>query len=108
MEDPVVRLERNLGMLNCQPSKTTIHICVCGRTKMGGKTKNIEPTWKILMEDVDLGEPTSLLDHVNLDCTHRRECQISKDIVANYRDDVRIQDFCWSQGKTTDQSFRGP
>ena len=27
------------------------------------KTENIEPTWKILMEDVDLGEPTSFLDH---------------------------------------------
>ena len=37
------------------------------------------------MEDVDLGEPTSFLDHVLLGCT-QRECQISTDIVANYRD----------------------
>ena len=37
------------------------------------------------MEDVDLGEPTSFLDHVYLGFT-QRECQISKDIVANYRD----------------------
>ena len=36
------------------------------------------------MKDVDLGEPTSLLDHVYLGCT-QRECQISKDIVGNYR-----------------------
>ena len=26
--------------------------------KLAGKTENIEPTWKILLEDVDLGEPT--------------------------------------------------
>ena len=37
------------------------------------------------MKDVDLGEPTSFLDHVYLGCTHR-ECQISKDIVDNYMD----------------------
>ena len=52
--------------------------------KLAGKTENIEPTWKILMKDVDLGEPTSFLDHVYLGCT-QRECQISKDIVDNYR-----------------------
>ena len=37
------------------------------------------------MKDVDLGEPTSSLDHVHLGST-QRECQISNDIVANYRD----------------------
>ena len=37
------------------------------------------------MQDVHLGEPTSFLDHVYLGCT-QRECQISNDIVANYRD----------------------
>ena len=36
------------------------------------------------MKDVDLGEPTSDLDNVYLGCT-QRECQISKDIVDNYR-----------------------
>ena len=36
------------------------------------------------MEDVDLGEPTSFLDHVYLGCTQRK-CQISKDLVDNYR-----------------------
>ena len=36
------------------------------------------------MKDVDLGEPTSFLDHVYLGCT-QRECQISKDTVDNYR-----------------------
>ena len=36
------------------------------------------------MKEVDLGEPTSFLDHVNLGCT-QRECEMSKDIVDNYR-----------------------
>ena len=52
--------------------------------KLAGKKQNINPTWKILMKDVDLGEPTSFLDHVYLGCT-QRECQISKDIVEIYR-----------------------
>ena len=34
---------------------------------------------KTLMKDVDLGEPTSFLDHVYLGGT-QRECQLSKDI----------------------------
>ena len=40
--------------------------------------------WKVLMKDVDLGEPTSFFDHVCWGCIHR-ECQISKDIVENHR-----------------------
>ena len=52
--------------------------------KLAGKKQNINPMWKILNEEVDLGEPTSFLDHGNLGCT-QRQCQISKDIVDNYR-----------------------
>ena len=40
--------------------------------------------WKLFNKEVDLGEPTSFLDHVHLGCT-QRQCQISKDIVDNYR-----------------------
>ena len=39
---------------------------------------------KYLNKEVDLGEPTSFLDHVYLGCT-QRQCEISKDIVDNYR-----------------------
>ena len=53
-------------------------------TKLAGKKQNIGPTWKFLMKDVHLGEPASFLDHVSLGCT-QRECQISKDIVDNFR-----------------------
>ena len=113
MEDPVVPLERNLyghplagplwerqfekillkhgwekvsklGMLIRTPSKRVILICVCGCIKVAGKKQNINPMWNVLMKDVDLGEPTTFLDDVYLDCT-QRQCEISKAIFDNYR-----------------------
>ena len=121
MEDPVVPLERNLYGLRWQDyygegnsrksfwitdeKKFQIGIayslterkgytCLCTwmMSKVAGKKQNINPTWKILMKDVDLGEPTSFLDHVSLGCT-QRECKISNEI-QRY---VRIQDFYRSQ-----------
>ena len=50
--------------------------------KLAGKKQNIDPMWKELMKDVDLGEPTSFLDHVYLGCT-QRDCETSRDIVDN-------------------------
>ena len=52
--------------------------------KLAGKKQNLDPMWKLLNKEVDLGEPTSFLDHENLGCT-QRQCQISKDNVDNYR-----------------------
>ena len=52
--------------------------------KLVGKKQNINPMWKVLNKEVDFGEPTSFLDHVYLGCT-QRQCEISKDIVDNYR-----------------------
>ena len=40
--------------------------------------------WKVPNKEVDLGEPTSFLDHVYLGCT-QRQCETNKDIVDNYR-----------------------
>ena len=37
--------------------------------KLAGKKQNINPTWKNLIKDVDLGELTSSFDHVYLGCT---------------------------------------
>ena len=51
---------------------------------MAGKKQNLDPMLKLLNKEVDLGEPTSFLDHVYLGCT-QRQCEISKDIVDNYR-----------------------
>ena len=104
MEDPVVPLERNLyghplaGLLwerqfekvllehgwekvlnwEClfvNRAKGLFLSVYVDDFKMAGKTENMKPTWKILLKDVDLEEPTSFLDHVYLGCT-QRECTI--------------------------------
>ena len=71
-------------MLIRTPWKRIILICVCGWHKIGGKKHNIDPMWKVLNKEVDLGEPTTFLDHVYLGCT-QRQCEVSQDIVDNYR-----------------------
>ena len=40
-------------------------------TKMAGRREKMSPMWKKLMKLVDLGEPTSFLDHVFLGCAQR-------------------------------------
>ena len=52
--------------------------------KLAGKKQNLDPMWKVIDKEVDLGERTSFLDHVYLGCT-QRQCETSKDIVDNYR-----------------------
>ena len=49
-----------------------------------GKKQNIVQMLKVPNTEVDLGEPTSFVDHVYLGCT-QRQCQISKNTVDNYR-----------------------
>ena len=61
--------------------------------KLAGKKQNLDPMWKLLNKEVDLGEPTSFLDHVYLGCT-QRQCQISKDIVGQLQNHVRIANIC--------------
>ena len=51
---------------------------------MAGKKQNLDPMWKLLNKEGDLGEPISFLNHVYLGCT-QRQCEISNDIVDNYR-----------------------
>ena len=113
MEDPVVLLERNLyghplaglswerqfekillqrtvgekfqiGNVYSYTVKRGLFLSVVDDIKLAGKKQNLDPMWKVLNEEVDLGEPTSFLDHVYLGCT-QRQCEISKDIVDNYR-----------------------
>ena len=40
--------------------------------KLAGKKQNIDPMWNVLYKEVDLGEPTSFLDHVYLGCIQRQ------------------------------------
>ena len=113
MEDPVVPLERNLYghplagllwekqfekiLLKYGWEKVSNWECLFVHREKGlffsvyvddiqlvGKKQNIDPMWKVLNKEVDLCEPTSFLDHVYLGCT-QRQCEISKDIVDNYR-----------------------
>ena len=133
MEDPVVPLERNLyghplagllwerqfekiliaarlgegfqfAMLIRTPWKRVILICVCGWQKnLAGKEQNIDPMWKVLNKEADLGEPTSFLDHVCLGCT-QRQCEISKDIADNYR--AVFESSGWTEKLPYSENFR--
>ena len=51
---------------------------------LAGKKQNIDPMWKVLNKEVNLGEPTSFLDHVYLGCT-QRQCEVIQNIVDNFR-----------------------
>ena len=113
MEDPVVPLERNLHghpqagllwerqfekiLLKYGWEKVSNWECLflhrekglflsvyVDDTKLAGKKQNIDPMWKVLNKEVDLGEPTSFLDHVYFGWTQRK-CEISKNTVDNYR-----------------------
>ena len=64
-----------LGMSICA---SKIFLSVYGDDiKMAGSNQNLSPTCKKPMKPVDLGEPTSFLDHVYLGCA-QRECQTSE------------------------------
>ena len=45
--------------------------------KLAGKKQNLDPMWKLLKKEVDLGEPTSFLDHVHFGCI-QRQCEMRK------------------------------
>ena len=95
MEDPVVPLERNLYghplaglvwkrqfekiLLKYGWEKVSDWACLfvhrekglflsvyVDDIKLAGKKQNLDPMWKLLNKEVDLGEPTSFLDHVHL------------------------------------------
>ena len=61
--------------------------------KIDGKKQNMAPTWMTLMKLVDLGEPTSFLDHMYLGCT-KRECKVNESIIDQCRENVRSTNFC--------------
>ena len=101
MEDPVVPLERNLYghpsagllwerqfekiLLKYGWEKVSNWECLIVHRekglflsvhvddiKLGGKKQNINPLWKVLNKEVDLGEPTFFLDHVYQGCAQRQ------------------------------------
>ena len=113
MEDPVVLLERNLNghllagvlwekqfekiLLKHGWEKIPNWECLFVHLEKGlflsvcvddlnldGKKHNIDPMCNLLKKEVDLGEPTSFLDHAYLGCT-QRQCEIRKNTVDNHR-----------------------
>ena len=113
MEDPVVPLERNLcghplaGLLwewqfekillkhgwekipnwEClfvHREKGLFLSVYVDDIKLAVKKQNMNPMWNVLDKEVDLGEPTFFLDHVDLECT-QRQCEMSKDLADNNR-----------------------
>ena len=113
MEDPVVPLERNVYghplagllwerqfekiLLKYSREKVSHWECLfvhrqkgfflsvyVDDIKLAGKKQNLDPMWKLLNKEVDLGQPTSFLDHENLGCT-QRQCEIRKNTVDNCR-----------------------
>ena len=48
-----------------------------------GTKQNLSPMWKKLKKPVDLGEPTSVLDHAYLGCT-QRECKTNEKNIEEF------------------------
>ena len=65
-----------------------------GDIKLARKKQHLNSMLKDL-KLVDLGEPTSFLDHVFLGCT-QRECKPNEINIDDYRKNVRITNLCWS------------
>ena len=61
--------------------------------KLAGKKHNLDPMWKLLIKEVDLGEPTSLLDHEqSYDMEgHAKKC---------------VERYCELANKTTQQLYK--
>ena len=87
-----------LGMSLCTSWKRIILICVCGWHQIGWEETKYQSDVNVLNKEVDLVEPTSFLDHVFLGCT-QRQCEMSKDIVDNYRNMFGSRISAWGTEK---------
>ena len=128
MEDPVVPLERNLyghplaGLLwerqfekillkhgwekipnwEClfvHREKGFLSVYV-DDIKLAGKKHNLDPMWKVLNKEVDLGEPTSFLDHEKLGM-HSKKMRNKQRYCGQLQKHVRIANFCGEIGEIT-------
>ena len=43
--------------------------------RVAGKKQHLDPSWRIPMNEIDFGEPTSFLDHVYLGCIEENATQ---------------------------------
>ena len=61
------------------------------RGRMVGKSEDVGSVWKTLQNDIDLAEPTSLLNQVFLGCT-QREAEVDQEAVQSETDLFRHND----------------
>ena len=71
------------GMSVFSKKTMIILIGIRGRLKIAGTKQNMAPMWKKLMTNVDLHDPTSILDLVYLGCT-RRECKANETVIEEF------------------------
>ena len=64
--------------------------------ELAGKKQNSDPMWKVLNNEVDLGEPTSFLDHGYLGCTQRQCERISAERVEKLPFPQHFRISSWS------------
>ena len=82
----------NWGMSLCTSSKRLFLSVYVDDIKLAGMKQNLDPMWKLLDKEVDLGEPTSFLDHVFLGCTQRTMWNKQK-YCGQLQNHVRIAEF---------------
>ena len=76
--------------------------------KLAGRKQNIDPMWKLLNKEVDLGEPTSFLDHVYLE-----KLPYSENVrISSWSYDMEghakkcVERYCELANKTTQQLYK--
>ena len=81
--------------------------------KMAGRNQNMAPTWKKLVELLDLDESTSFLDHVCSRCT-QRECKPNEAFLINIAKssdhEIQLEQLknCHGERNFTQKLSRGP
>ena len=81
--------------------------------KLVGKKQNNNPMCKVLNKEVDLGEPTSFLDHVYLGCTQSKTVRNKQRYCRQLQNHVWIQNFrrsnrkipCWENMTVSSWSY---
>ena len=60
---------------------------------LAGKKQNLDPMWKVLNKEVDLGEPTSFVDHEKLGL-YSKKMRNKQRYCGQLQNHVRIANFC--------------
>ena len=89
-----------LGMSLCTSWKRVILICACGWHQIGWKETILIRCGKVLNKEVDLGEPTSFLDHVYLGM-YSKAMWNKQRYCGQLQNHVRIANFSGENWKTT-------